>query len=57
VVTICDSLTASAKRYALIAADDFVAGQYAGFALSSGIAVEHTLKARIGAESLRVPGL
>lgn len=51
VVTISESLTASAKRYALIAADDFVSGHYAGFALASGIAVEHALKARLAAES------
>lgn len=51
VPSIHESLTESAKRYALQAANEYVTGNYAAFALAAGIAVEHALKARIAAES------
>jgi len=49
--SIHESLTESSKRYALLAANEYVSGHYAAFALAAGIAVEHALKARIAAES------
>jgi hypothetical protein len=51
VPTIQNSLTESAKNYALLAANAFVTGDGAACALAAGIAVEHALKARIAAES------
>lgn len=51
VPSIHQSLTESAKRYAFLAANEFVAGDRAACALAAGVAVEHALKARIAAES------
>jgi hypothetical protein len=51
VPSILESLTESAKRYAVLAAESFVAGDSAGCGLAAGIAVEHALKARIAVES------
>jgi len=51
VPSIPQSLTESAKRYALLAANEFVTGNRAACALAAGVAVEHALKARIAAES------
>jgi hypothetical protein len=51
VATIHENLTASAKRYALVAADAYVTRNYAACSLAAGIAVEHALKARLAAET------
>lgn len=49
--TICEHLTESAKHYALDAANAFVTGNHATFALAAGTAVEHALKARLASET------
>jgi HEPN domain-containing protein len=49
--SIYQSLTDSAKRYAILTANEFVSGEFAACALAAGIAVEHALKATIAAES------
>jgi hypothetical protein len=51
VVSIHESLTESAKRYALLTTNEFVAGNAAASILAAGLAVEHALKSRIAAES------
>ena len=49
--SIHEGLTKSAKRYALLAAQEYVTGNHEACALAAGIATEHALKAVIAAES------
>jgi len=49
--SIHESLTNSAKRYALLAAQEYVTESYEACVLAAGIATEHALKSVVAAES------